>query len=191
MGWIEMNEKTKKAQKTKAASLADRYSFGHKALSVVLSVVLLGFGWPAVNPAEVFANNDSAAQSEVAQTQESAAGATDVTAAQPAESASSEQAVEASSANQAADANTAASTSAAAASEQPATQPSQPSANKAASADASAQVKSEYDIALELNNASIKKADGTDAVSVCPQPKSPCLRVPVSNSPWCPITATS
>ena len=53
MGWIEMNEKmkkAKKAQKTKAASLADRYSFGHKALSVVLSVVLLGFGWPAVNP---------------------------------------------------------------------------------------------------------------------------------------------
>ena len=121
MGWIEMNEKTKKAQKTKAASLADRYSFGHKALSVVLSVVLLGFGWPAVNPAEVFASNDSPAQSEVAQTQESATGATDVTAAQPAASASSEQAVEASSANQAADANTAASTSAAAASEQPAT----------------------------------------------------------------------
>lgn len=91
MGWIEMNEKmkkAKKAQKTKAASLADRYSFGHKALSVVLSVVLLGFGWPAVNPAEVFANNDSAAQSKVAQTQESATAATDVSAAQPAESAS-------------------------------------------------------------------------------------------------------
>ena len=58
MGWIEMNEKTKKAQKaTTVTSLADRYSFGHKALSVVLSVVLLGFGWPAVNPAEVFANS--------------------------------------------------------------------------------------------------------------------------------------
>ncbi|MBB3279254.1 DUF7507 domain-containing protein [Slackia isoflavoniconvertens] len=178
MGWIEMNEKTKKAQKTKAASLADRYSFGHKALSVVLSVVLLGFGWPAVNPAEVFANDDSAAQSEVAQTQESATGATDVSAAQPAVPASSEQAVEASSANQAADANTAASTSAAAASEQPATQPSQPSANKAASADAAAQVKSEYDIALELNNASIKKADGTDAVISLPATK---VTVPSGN----------
>ncbi len=178
MGWIEMNEKTKKAQKTKAASLADRYSFGHKALSVVLSVVLLGFGWPAVNPAEVFANNDSAAQSEVAQTQESATGATDVPAAQPGESASSEQATEAPSANQAADANTAASTSAAAASQQPATQPSQPSVNKAASADASAQVKSEYDIALELNNASIKKADGTDAVISLPATK---VTVPAGN----------
>lgn len=171
MGWIEMNEKTKKAQKTKAASLADRYSFGHKALSVVLSVVLLGFGWPAVNPAEVFANDDAAAQSEVAQTQESATGATDVPAAQQAESASSEQAVEASGSNQAADANTAATTSAAAASEQPATQPSQPSANKAASADAAAQAKSEYDIALELNNASIKKADGTDTVISLPATK--------------------
>ena len=181
MGWIEMNErmkKAKKAQKTKAASLADRYSFGHKALSVVLSVVLLGFGWPAVNPAEVFANNDSAAQSEVAQTQESATGATDVTAAQPGESASSEQATEAPSANQAADANTAASTSAAAASEQPATQPSQSSANKTASADAAAQVKSEYDIALELNNASIKKADGTDAVISLPATK---VTVPAGN----------
>ena len=141
-------------------------------------MVLLGFGWPAVNPAEVFANNDSAAQSEVAQTQESATGATDVTAAQPAESASSEQATEAPSANQAADANTAASTSAAAASEQPATQPSQSSANKAASSDASAQVKSEYDIALELNNASIKKADGTDAVISLPATK---VTVPAGN----------
>lgn len=178
MGWIEMNEKTKKAQKTKAASLADRYSFGHKALSVVLSVVLLGFGWPAVSPAEVFANNDSAAQSEVAQTQESATGVTDVPAAQPGESASSEQATEAPSANQAADANTAASTSAAAASQQPATQPSQPSVDKAASADVAAQVKSEYDIALELNNASIKKADGTDAVISLPATK---VTVPAGN----------
>ena len=169
MGWIEMNEKTKKAQKTTTVtSLADRYSFGHKALSVVLSVVLLGFGWPAVNPAEVFANSDAAAQSEVAQSQESATGATDAPAAQQAESASSEQAVEASGVDQAADANAAASSSAAAASEQPATQPS---TNKAASVDTSAQAKSEYDIALELNNASIKKADGTDAVISLPSTK--------------------
>ena len=168
MGWIEMNEKTKKAQKTKTVtSLADRYSFGHKALSVVLSVVLLGFGWPAVNPAEVFANDDTAAQSEVAQTQEGATGATDGSATQQAESASSEQAVEASAANQAADTNSAASSNVAAPSEQPATQPS---ANKAASTDV-AQAKSEYDIALELNNASIKKADGTEAVISLPATK--------------------
>lgn len=54
--------------------MADRYSFGHKALSVVLSVVLLGFGWPAVNPSETFASDESAqadqVQAEVAQPEE-------------------------------------------------------------------------------------------------------------------------
>ena len=52
--------------------MADRYSFGHKALSVVLSVVLLGFGWPAVNPSETFASDESA-QAEVAQPEETQA----------------------------------------------------------------------------------------------------------------------
>ena len=180
MGCIEMNEKTKKAQKAQTiTSLADRYSFGHKALSVVLSVVLLGFGWPAVNPAEVFANSDDAAQSEAVQDQASEQNTAATQDAAPAASeqapvASSEQAVEASSANQAADANAAASSSAAA-SEQPATQPS---ANKAASTDAAAQAKSEYDIALELNNASIKKADGTDTVISLPATK---VTVPAGN----------
>ena len=180
MGWIEMNEKTKKAQKTKTVtSLADRYSFGHKALSVVLSVVLLGFGWPAVNPAEVFANDDTAAQSEAVQAQASEQDTAATQDAAPAASeqepaASSEQAVEASSADQAVDANAAASSSAAAG-EQPATQPS---ANKATSTDAATQAKSEYDIALELNNASIKKADGTDAVIGLPSTK---VTVPAGN----------
>ena len=56
--------------------MADRYSFGHKALSVVLSVVLLGFGWP--NPSETFASDESA-QAEVAQPEETQAseGTTD------------------------------------------------------------------------------------------------------------------
>ena len=57
--------------------MADRYSFGHKALSVVLSVVLLGFGWPAVNPSETFASDESAqadqVQAEVAQPEETQA----------------------------------------------------------------------------------------------------------------------
>ena len=58
--------------------MADRYSFGHKALSVVLSVVLLGFGWPAVNPSETFASDESV-QAEVAQPEETQAseGTTD------------------------------------------------------------------------------------------------------------------
>lgn len=180
MGWIEMNEKTKKAQKAKTVtSLADRYSFGHKALSVVLSVVLLGFGWPAVNPAEVFANDDAAAQSEAVQAQASEQNTAATQDAAPAASeqepaASSEQAVEASSADRAADANAAASSSAVAG-EQSATQPS---VNKASSTDAAAQAKSEYDIALELNNASIKKADGTDAVISLPATK---VTVPAGN----------
>ncbi len=39
-------------------------------------------------------------------------------------------------------------------------------------------MKSEYDIALELNNASIKKADGTDAVISLPATK---VTVPAGN----------
>ena len=64
-------------EKTRRESVADRYSFGHKALSVVLSVVLLGFGWPAVNPSETFASDGSAqadqVQAEVAQPEETQA----------------------------------------------------------------------------------------------------------------------
>ena len=64
-------------EKTRRESVADRYSFGHKALSVVLSVVLLGFGWPAVNPSETFASDESAqadqVQAEVAQPEETQA----------------------------------------------------------------------------------------------------------------------
>ena len=65
-----MIERMRKKQEEK--SVADRYSFGHKALSVVLSVVLLGFGWPAVNPSETFASDESA-QAEVAQAEETQA----------------------------------------------------------------------------------------------------------------------
>ena len=67
-----MTERMRK--KARRESVADRYSFGHKALSVVLSVVLLGFGWPAVNPSETFASDESAQadqmQAEVAQPEE-------------------------------------------------------------------------------------------------------------------------
>ena len=65
-----MIERMRKKQEEK--SVADRYSFGHKVLSVVLSVVLLGFGWPAVNPSETFASDESA-QAEVAQAEETQA----------------------------------------------------------------------------------------------------------------------
>lgn len=43
-----------------AKSSAKCTSWGNKIVSVVLSVVLLGFGWPAVNPAEVYAEDGAA-----------------------------------------------------------------------------------------------------------------------------------
>ena len=43
-----------------AKSSANCTSWGNKVVSVVLSVVLLGFGWPAVNPAEVYAEDGAA-----------------------------------------------------------------------------------------------------------------------------------
>ena len=43
-----------------AKSSANCTSWGNKIVSVVLSVVLLGFGWPVVNPAEVYAEDGAA-----------------------------------------------------------------------------------------------------------------------------------
>ena len=43
-----------------AKNSANCTSWGNKIVSVVLSVVLLGFGWPAVNPAEVYAEDSAA-----------------------------------------------------------------------------------------------------------------------------------
>lgn len=43
-----------------AKSSANCTSWGNKVVSVVLSAVLLGFGWPAVNPAEVYAEDGAA-----------------------------------------------------------------------------------------------------------------------------------
>jgi len=41
-------------------SSANCTSWGNKIVSVVLSAILLGFGWPAVNPAEVYAEDGAA-----------------------------------------------------------------------------------------------------------------------------------
>lgn len=43
-----------------AKSSANCTSWGNKIVSVVLSAILLGFGWPAVNPAEVYAEDGAA-----------------------------------------------------------------------------------------------------------------------------------
>ena len=139
--------------------MADRYSFGHKALSVVLSVVLLGFGWPAVNPSETFASDESAqadqVQAEVAQPEETQAleetaddsAAMALATADEEEASAVEDAVEEDSAVD----------------------------NQGSSQAAAAQAKTEYDISLVLKNASIKKADGTDELV-----SSPATKVAVS-----------
>lgn len=175
-----MTERMRK--KTRRESVADRYSFGHKALSVVLSVVLLGFGWPAVNPSETFASDESAqadqVQAEVAQPEETQAleetaddsAAMALAAADEAApvAASDERAV----AEPAADESAMASAPSASGEEE-ASAVEEDSAvdNQGFSQAAAAQAKTEYDISLVLKNASIKKADGTDELVSLPATK--------------------
>lgn len=173
-------------EKTRRESVADRYSFGHKALSVVLSVVLLGFGWPAVNPSETFASDESAqadqVQAEVAQPEETQAleetaddsAAMALAAADEAApvAASDERAV----AEPAADESATASAPSASGEEEAsavedAVEEDSAVDNQGLSQAAAAQAKTEYDISLVLKNASIKKADGTDELVSLPATK--------------------
>ncbi len=166
--------------------MADRYSFGHKALSVVLSVVLLGFGWPAVNPSETFASDESAqadqVQAEVAQPEETQAleetaddsAAMALAAADEAApvAASDERAV----AEPAADESAMASAPSASGEEEAsavedAVEEDSAVDNQGFSQAAAAQAKTECDISLVLKNASIKKADGADELVSLPATK--------------------
>ena len=168
-------------EKQEEKSVADRYSFGHKALSVVLSVVLLGFGWPAVNPSETFASDESA-QAEVAQAEETQAPeetaddsvAMALAAADKAApvAASDERAV----AEPAADESAMASAPSASGEEEAsavedAVEEDSAVDNQGSSQAAAAQAKTEYDISLVLKNASIKKADGTNELVSLPATK--------------------
>lgn len=173
-------------EKTRRESVADRYSFGRKALSVVLSVVLLGFGWPAVNPSETFASDESAqadqVQAEVAQPEETQAleetaddsAAMALAAADEAApvAASDERAV----AEPAADESAMASAPSASGEEEAsavedAVEEDSAVDNQGSSQAAAAQAKTEYDISLVLKNASIKKADGTNELVSLPATK--------------------
>ena len=166
--------------------MADRYSFGRKALSVVLSVVLLGFGWPAVNPSETFASDESAqadqVQAEVAQPEETQAleetaddsAAMALAAADEAApvAAPDERAV----AEPAADESAMASAPSASGEEEAsavedAVEEDSAVDNQGSSQAAAAQAKTEYDISLVLKNASIKKADGTNELVSLPATK--------------------
>lgn len=174
-----MIERMRKKQEEK--SVADRYSFGHKALSVVLSVVLLGFGWPAVNPSETFASDESA-QAEVAQAEETQAPeetaddsvAMALAAADKAApvAASDEQAAAESVADKPATASApSASGEEEASAVEDAVEEDSAVDNQGSSQAAAAQAKTEYDISLVLKNASIKKADGTNELVSLPATK--------------------
>ena len=174
-----MIERMRKKQEEK--SVADRYSFGHKALSVVLSVVLLGFGWPAVNPSETFASDESA-QAEVAQAEETQAPeetaddsvAMALAAADNAApvAASDEQAAAESVADKPATASApSASDEEEASTVEDAVEEDSAVDNQGSSQAAAAQAKTEYDISLVLKNASIKKADGTNELVSLPATK--------------------
>lgn len=179
-----MTERMRK--KTRRESVTDLYSFGHKALSVVLSVVLLGFGWPAVNPSETFASDESAqadqVQAEVAQPEETQAleetaddsAAMALAAADEAApvAASDERAV----AEPVADKPAMASAPSASGEEETsavedAVEEDSAVGSQDSSPVAAAQAKTEYDISLVLKNASIKKADGTDELVSLPATK--------------------
>lgn len=177
-------------EKTRRESVADRYSFGHKALSVVLSVVLLGFGWPAVNPSETFASDESAqadqVQAEVAQPEETQAleetaddsAAMALATAEEAApvAASDKQAVAEPAADESATASApSASDEEEASAVEDAVEEDSAVDNQGSSQAAAAQAKTEYDISLVLKNASIKKADGTDELV-----SSPATKVAVS-----------
>lgn len=168
-------------EKTRRESVADRYSFGHKALSVVLSVVLLGFGWPAVNPSETFASDESAqaevAQAEEAQAPEETAGDSVAMALAAADeaapvAASDEQAAAESVADKPATASApSASDEEEASAVEDAVEEDSAVDNQGSSQAAAAQAKTEYDISLVLKNASIKKADGTNELVSLPATK--------------------
>lgn len=166
--------------------MADRYSFGHKALSVVLSVVLLGFGWPAVNPSETFASDESAQadqmQAEVAQPEEtqaleetaddSAAMALATADEAALVAASDKQAVAEPAADESATASAPSTSDEEEASAvENAVEEDSAVDNQGLSQAAAAQAKTEYDISLVLKNASIKKADGTNELVSLPATK--------------------
>ena len=171
--------------------MADRYSFGHKALSVVLSVVLLGFGWPAVNPSETFASDESAqadqVQAEVAQPEETQALEETADDSAAMALATADEAAPVAASDKQAVAEPAADESATASAPSASDEEEEASAvedaveedsavdNQGSSQAAAAQAKTEYDISLVLKNASIKKADGTDELV-----SSPATKVAVS-----------
>ena len=78
-----------KSNQLTVESMTQRYSLGHKALSVALSVVLMGFGWPAVSPSQVYAGDGAAADDAAAQVEGASSAAATSTADKAADAAAS------------------------------------------------------------------------------------------------------
>ena len=148
----EVNDMKAKSNELTVESMTQRYSLGHKALSVALSVVLMGFGWPAVSPSQVYAGDGAAVDDAAAQVEGASSAAATSAADKAADTATNSAA-------------SATSSAAPTASEQPASTASQqqaaPSASEPAQPAATQQVESAKedantaDVELVLGNASI------------------------------------
>lgn len=133
-------------------SMTQRYSLGHKALSVALSVVLMGFGWPAVSPSQVYAGDGAAVEDTAAQVEGTSSAAATSAADKSADTAANSAASATSSAAPAASEQLASTTS----QQQAAPIASEPAQPAATQQDESAKEDADTaDVELVLGNASI------------------------------------
>ncbi len=59
-----------------SASMTEHFSLRHKVIAIAMSVVMLGFGWPAVSPASSFAENGGGQADAAAVSEDQGEGAT-------------------------------------------------------------------------------------------------------------------
>ena len=141
-----------KSNQLTVESMTQRYSLGHKALSVALSVVLMGFGWPAVSPSQVYAGDGAAADDAAVQVEGASSAAATSAADKAADAAASSAASAASSAAPAASEQPASTTS----QQQAAPSASEPAQPAGTQQDESAKEDADTaDVELVLGNASI------------------------------------
>lgn len=141
-----------KSNQLTVESMTQRYSLGHKALSVALSVVLMGFGWPAVSPSQVYAGDGAAADDAAVQVEGASSAAATSAADKAADAAASSAASAASSAAPAASDQPASTTS----QQQAAPSASEPAQPAGTQQDESAKEDADTaDVELVLGNASI------------------------------------
>ena len=145
-----------KSNQLTVESMTQRYSLGHKALSVALSVVLMGFGWPAVSPSQVYAGDGAAADDAAVQVEGASSAAATSAADKAADAAASSAASAASSAAPAASEQPASTTS----QQQAAPSASEPAQPAGTQQDESAKEDADTaDVELVLGNASITYMD--------------------------------